>query len=201
MFYKFPVIEHLDQVREAIDGRDEFIVAEREWGFVANYLVNLIDSFPEPTTKDDKLNNHYCIRRECRGIMFDVNERIMSRPLHKFFNVGEKAETDINKLDVSKNHLVLNKVDGSFIRPFRSSDGILRWGTKMGETDVANNALEFVNKKSKYIDMGNWLCDHGFTGIFEWTSRKNRIVLDYPEDNLILLAIRHNITGEYIKYR
>ena len=29
MYYKFPVIEHIDQIREAIKGREEFIEADK----------------------------------------------------------------------------------------------------------------------------------------------------------------------------
>lgn len=44
-------------------------------------------------------------------------------------------------------------------------------------------------------------CEHmNVTPIFEWCSRKQPIVIDYPEDKLVLTAIRHNITGEYFNY-
>ena len=36
--------------------------------------------------------------------------------------------------------------------------------------------------------------------IHRWVSRKNRIVVDYPEDNLILTGIRYNHTGSYLTY-
>lgn len=36
------------------------------------------------------------------------------------------------------------------------------------------------------------------TPIFEWCSRKQRIVLDYPEDRLVLTACRENSTGQYV---
>jgi RNA ligase len=44
------------------------------------------------------------------------------------------------------------------------------------------------------------MMNDGFTPIFEWISKKNRIVIDYPEDRLVLLAIRKNVTGEYLDY-
>jgi T4 RnlA family RNA ligase len=40
----------------------------------------------------------------------------------------------------------------------------------------------------------------GLTPIFEWCSRKQRIVLDYKEDTLILTAMRNMKTGEYMDY-
>jgi RNA ligase len=38
------------------------------------------------------------------------------------------------------------------------------------------------------------------TPIFEWCSRKQRIVIDYPVDRLVLTAVRENFTGEYVPY-
>jgi RNA ligase len=38
------------------------------------------------------------------------------------------------------------------------------------------------------------------TPIFEWCSRKQRIVVDYPEDRLVLIALRGTVTGEYKRY-
>jgi RNA ligase len=34
--------------------------------------------------------------------------------------------------------------------------------------------------------------------VFEWCSNKNRIVLDYPEDRLVLTAVRENVSGNYL---
>src|SRR5690606_25943070 len=102
MLYQWPVINHLDQVREAIAGREEFIVAEKDWGFVVNYVINLIDTFPTPNTKDTVLNNQYMIRRECRGIKFDRDGNILARPFHKFFNLGEKPEVSEKSVDWSQ---------------------------------------------------------------------------------------------------
>ena len=52
MDYQFPRIECLDDVLPAIEGRDEFIVATREWGTVVNYMVSMADTFPEVRDED-----------------------------------------------------------------------------------------------------------------------------------------------------
>jgi RNA ligase len=39
-----------------------------------------------------------------------------------------------------------------------------------------------------------------YTPIFEFCSRSQRIVIDYPTADLVLLAIRNNLTGNYISY-
>jgi len=51
-----------------------------------------------------------------------------------------------------------------------------------------------------YVDLIRGLIEGGMTPIFEWCSRKNRIVVDYLEDQLILTAIRDTVTGLYIHY-
>lgn len=201
MKYIFPHIEHIDQLRKALDGRQEFIFAERDGYVIANYLVNLADTFPLDNTEDEALNQAYRLRREARGIIFCAKTgRVISRPFHKFFNLGERPETASDKINFNMPHIVLHKLDGSFIRPFRTHDGKLRIGTKMGETEVAAQAAEFFFARQEYVDAANWACDNNITLIYEWTSPRNRIVVRYEKDNLVLLAARHNVTGEYLSY-
>lgn len=193
MDYQFPRIERLDDVLPAIEGRDEFIVATREWGTVVNYMVSMADTFPDVTNELD------AIRRECRGLLFYPDGRIMSRRLHKFFNVNERDETLVHKIDLGKPHVILEKLDGSMITPVYTAAGV-RWGTKMGLTDVGMGAETFVAQHSQYQKMAEECLEQGCTPIFEWCSRKQRIVVDYPEDRLVLLAIRDNVTGFYYTY-
>jgi RNA ligase len=207
MFYKFPVIEHLDQVREAIDGRTEFIIAEREWGYVANYLVNLIDTFPYPNTRDAATNERYKIRRECRGIKFDLDGKPIARLFHKFHNFGERVEVDVQNVDFNQPFITLDKLDGSMIHPIML-DGKVIVCTKMGITDIATPVQNFIGRSEAMIngsmavvDYGPFMyamMENGQTPLFEWCSRKQRIVVDYGEhDYLTLTAIRNIITGEY----
>ena len=212
MRYKFPEIRHLDDVRPAIEGRDEFIVAQRDWGFVVNYMVSMSDTFPPVGTAWDHApidDNLYmdlaegrkqalnaALRRECRGILFYPDGRIMARRLHKFFNVNERDETQHQLVDLSQPHVILEKLDGSMITPM-VVDNAIRWGTKMGLTGVAEGAEEFVSRHNNYYMFADQLIDQGKTPIFEWCSRKQRIVVDYPSDRLVLIAVRDNITGEY----
>ena len=193
MDYEFPRIECLADVLPAIEGRDEFIVANREWGTVVNYMVSMADTFPA-------VENHMdAIRRECRGLLFYPDGRIMSRRLHKFFNVNERDETLAHKIDLGKQHVILEKLDGSMITPVFTAAGI-RWGTKMGITEVSMQAEEFVAQNPQYALFAEWCKTMRLTPVFEWCSRKQRIVIDYPEDRLVLIALRGTMTGEYKQY-
>lgn len=205
MRYEFPLIQHLDDVRPAIAGRDEFIIAEREWGYVVNYMVAMADTFPEVKTAGgsakmrEEATRHKAIRRECRGLLFDKTGKIMARRLHKFFNINERDETQFHAIDFNQPHVILEKLDGSMITPVVTDAG-LRWGTKMGITEVSMGAEEFVAHNPHYAKFAADLIGRGLTPIFEWCSRKQRIVVDYPEDRLVLIAVRNTVTGEYMSY-
>jgi RNA ligase len=60
------------------------------------------------------------------------------------------------------------------------------------------NAELFIADKPQYRNFILAILDGGMTPIFEWCSRKNRIVVDYPEDQLILTGIRNNVSGTYL---
>lgn len=206
MRYQFPEIRTIDDVLPHIKGRDEFIVAERDYGTIINYAVAFEDTFPPikvaggsaKMRAERALTN--AMRRECRGLIFYPDGRIMSRSLHKFFNVGEREETLPNRIDLSQPHVVMEKLDGSMIRPV-VSDNYIRLGTKMGISEVSMNAEAWLvaqlDYKQKLTFLESKVADNK-TPIFEWCSRKNQIVIDYAEDDLVLLAMRDNITGEYL---
>lgn len=194
MHYKFPEIRTIADVLPHVEGRDEFVVAEREGYTVINYVVAMADTFD--MSGPDDLGG--AIRRECRGLIFDREGNIISRPFHKFFNINEREETQSHVVDMSQDHVIMEKMDGSMIRPILV-DGYLRLATKMGVTNVAMDAEAFMAKNTKYKDFCIWCLKEGLTPIFEWTSPFNQIVLPYEEDMLTLLAVRDNLTGEYLK--
>jgi RNA ligase len=188
MNYEFPTIRNISDVLPAIEGRDEFVVAVKEGYTVINYNVMMADTFD-------------CdIRRECRGIIFDTESgEILRRPYHKFFNVNEREETQDNVVDLSQSHAILEKLDGSMIAPF-IVNGQMIWGTKMGATEVAEPVEDFVELNEEYRIFARFTIRRGYTPIFEWCSRKQRIVLDYKEDQLILTGIRDLTTGRYMSH-
>lgn len=192
MNYKFPRINHIDDVLPYVKDREEFVVAERDFGTVINYAVSTPDTFKMSDFND--LSG--AIRRECRGIKFYPDGKIASRLFHKFFNLFEKEETQLHNLDMNKKHSILEKLDGSMLHPMIVNNEI-RWMTKMGITDISLKAEEYINNNNKYNKFAEWCIENNMTPIFEYTSPNNRIVIPYEEDNLTLLAVRNNYTGEY----
>jgi T4 RnlA family RNA ligase len=70
----------------------------------------------------------------------------------------------------------------------------------MGITDVALSAEEFVATRPEYKAFARRCINTGMTPIFEFCSRRHRIVVDHPEDRLVLLAVRMNWSGQYVSY-
>ena len=194
---KFPYIEHLDQIRDAIADREEFNIMNKGDYIVANYAVKYDDTFPSlfDDVSEDEINRR-AILRELRGITFDTTGKIIRRPYQKFFNYGEKQE-EVKFFDITKQHTIFEKLDGSMISPFLVNNKLV-YGTKAGVTDVSKLAEKFISNKKKYYNFSMEMISNDYTPMFEYVSRKQRIVIDYPEDNLILTGIRHMKTGEYM---
>lgn len=195
--YKFPIITHLDQVRQAIarhrtEGQNEFIVADRGDYLVANYMVSFEDTFRPLEGCSEEENIDRRILLECRGITFGRDGRIIRRPFQKFFNYGEKD------LFIPQG-ITLLKEDGSMIAPMLVN-GQVRFGTKMGITEFSTYVEDFVKEHPQIEVMSRELIESGFTPIFEFCSRVNRVVIDHPVTRLPLLAVRNMETGEYHSY-
>lgn len=140
---------------------------------------------------------------ESRGIMFEITDdgqpvRVMARPMEKFFNVNENPFT--MDVDLSKAEYAMAKADGSLISTY-VDQGILF--TKSKGSISSSQAIEAKQLllDIRYRDLAARsleLALNDYTCNFEYVSPTNRIVLDYAEKDLILLNVRHNVTGEYV---
>ncbi|SKA19983.1 RNA ligase [Consotaella salsifontis] len=178
----FPKIRHINDVLPHVEGRPEFVVADKGDYTVIDYVFAIDDSFDDP------------IRGECRGIKFSPDGSVLARPLHKFFNVGERRETLPRMLDFSRPHTVLEKLDGTMIHP-AIIDGEVVLMTRMGRTEHAQKAERHLTPSVREFCCGLLL--GGATPIFEWTAPDNRIVVRYEKSALTLLAVRNTVDGSY----
>jgi T4 RnlA family RNA ligase len=184
----YPVINNISDLLPWIRGNDNFSVNYKPGYIVVDYILNTPDLFRNEWEK------------ECRGIIFDANTGVvLSRPYHKFFNMNERPESVLDEDGhwFDKSHVVLEKLDGSMIRCFKVGDRWI-WGSKAGETFLTPQIEEFVKDKPQYLELVKAWDD--WTLIWEWCSRKNRIVVDHPRDRLVLTGMRHNVTGNYLSY-
>ncbi len=183
----FPTITCLDDLMPHIESHKEIKVMRQENGTqVVCYIV----------AGDETFDNEFT--RECRGITFDKDGKIISRPLHKFFNVNERESTQAHVLPWNTVTRVMDKRDGSMIIPVLV-DGKVQIKTKKSFTsDVAKVAQKFFDDDRSDLMTGVVeLLTSNFTPIFEYTSPTNRIVLPYEKDEMTLLHVRDNVSGRY----
>lgn len=133
---------------------------------------------------------------ECRGLVFDSKGDIAARPLHKFFNLGEKPGTEPEAASAVR---VMDKRDGSMVHTVWL-DGRLMMKSKKSfnnvQVDMANDWLARP-ENAGVLHLCNTHAEMGATVIFELTSPANRIVVGYEATEMRLLHIRNNITGDY----
>jgi RNA ligase len=196
-----PYSNRIEPYLEAIADCDAFFVADREYGRIINYRRMGSDVFPDPVTAPDAHTAYlWGLRRQCRGLVFDLEGNVISPGFEKFFNLNENAETQSMHLDLGQSHMIVVKEDGSLIRPIPMVDGGYRLATKMGLTSVALQPEAWVQQNPAYDHMIRDMLREGWVPLMEWCSRQNRIVVDYPEDRLILLAVRGVQDGVYMTY-
>lgn len=175
-------IEHINDVLPHVEGRQDFVIAHKDGYSVIDYVFAGADTFDHPA------------RIECRGLKFAPDGKILARPLHKFFNVGERADTQQHVLDFGAPHTIMDKLDGSMIHP-AIVHGEVVFMTRMGRTDVARKAERHLTPK--LVDACRKNLHFGWTPVFEWTAPDNRIVVRYEESRLTLLAMRATVSGDY----
>lgn len=177
------LIEHIDDILPHLPNDGPFRVYRRKGYVTVDYAFIDEGAFS---------NTLLC---ECRGLKFNTDGSILARPLHKFFNYGEKSAPQ--SLDWSTPVFALEKRDGTMVHPAQLN-GNLVWMTRMGMTEQAESAQAYVTPE--IAALSTYCLNSGQTPIFEYTGPDNRIVIDYTEPQLTLLAIRDIRTGQYMPY-
>lgn len=150
--------------------------------------------FPDPQSLPKKGDARLlaAVRRECRGLLLCAETgAVLARRLPKFFNVDEVDETQFARLPPGG--LATEKLDGSLVSPVLL-DGVLRWASKSARM----HAIEEFTAGSKLAEIAYGLLKQGCTPIFEWCDTGPPVaVISHPERRLVLLAVRHCVTGEF----
>jgi RNA ligase len=130
------------------------------------------------------------ITLSCRGLVTDNIGNIVARPFKKFFNLEEGKHTPTPEFEV------FEKMDGSMGIIFKYS----------GETIFATRG-SFISEQSKWMSEFATTYNYqdiivdGFTYLFEIIYENNRIVVDYGnQERLVLLGIINTETGEELPY-
>jgi len=140
---------------------------------------------------------------EARGItyVFNSDGSLYKRYLllHKFFNLNQVENTQYSLVKDLEIKSVSNKEDGSVASFIRLPNGRVLAKSKMSfESDQAVGMMRLYNSNKELRDFVNWTLDNDIVAIFEYVAPQNRIVLRYSNEELILLRLRDNNTGEYL---
>lgn len=178
------MILNFDEMMQFVDNKPELRAKEEVVDgrvvTIFSYMVSMTDTF------DSKL------AKEFRGTTFDnETKQCICRPLPKFFNVGEKDETQHHLVDWD-NAVFYTKHDGSMLTPVLINNKVF-WKTKNTfYSDVAIAAQKFYDANPFELhDITT------YTPIYEYVGPGNQIVLPYEKEELIYLGYRDINTGEY----
>lgn len=200
----------LNDVLDALDGHDEFVVKRYDGLVCVDYIVCFPGSFEATPEEVDRLRPQFgddapavaarraLIRSNCRGITFDAaTGDIVSLPPNKFFNINQVASTQFH-LHRHKSAKVYEKADGSMIHFFIHPRGNLTAATcRSTETPQAKEALAMASADGRVYDAIMTLIAGGYTPVFELVGPHNQIVVEYPRPRLVYLISRNRGTGDY----
>lgn len=119
---------------------------------------------------------------------------------NKFWELNQYPEFSYDNFKNKKIKRVMIKEDGNLISFVRLPDGKIFSKVKEGFISSFNKtANRFVDEHDKYQKFISYCLDNNIAPLFELVG-ENRIILKYEENDLILLNLRNNLTGEYIDY-
>ena len=138
------------------------------------------------------------VKREFRGITFSRKTgEVVSRPFHKFFNVGEHEETEEEKLS-NREFVAREKLDGTMLHPVLINGEVKLLTQKAFKNPQTEKGEELLKKDEKLYRAVKELLQKGYTPILELISPQFQLVIPYDREELILTELRQNRTGEYL---
>jgi len=192
----FPILEDdiLHSLKEIT--RNNSVFVERDFGEYSafDYKSATHIDFPNPTQfKNNKDKWMAGLKREMRGlIVCNKTGRVLARRFHKFFNVNECDESQLDNIQFDSNSILTKKIDGSLVSPFLLNNSIV-WALRGVIIDKINSNI--------YCDFVQHCILNNFTPLFEFCESDHIVgIIEHAQNMLILLAVRHMITGNYMKY-
>lgn len=120
----------------------------------------------------------------CRGTVVNGEGAVIAFPFRKFFNVGERPETQLDVLANLGIPEIGHKLDGSMVSRWWY-EGAWHFTTR-GSFDNDQTRLAKTIWQDRYADRNlSTRCTH----VFELTGPDNRIVVAYPENELTLIGV------------
>lgn len=141
--------------------------------------------------------------REMRGLTFVFNNdgTVFKRYvlLEKFFNLNQVPDTMYSVVKDYTIKSISNKEDGSVASFIKLPNGNVFGKSKMSViTEQAEGIMRVYKRNESVKRFVDWTFDNDITAIFEYVAPHNKIVLRYENEDLILLKLRDNNTGELL---
>jgi T4 RnlA family RNA ligase len=141
---------------------------------------------------------------ELRGLtfVFNVDGTLFDRflLLDKFFNIDQTPCSMFSIIKDFKIERIFNKEDGSIASFVKLPNGSVKGKSKasfISEQAVGTQKIYDTDENIKRVV--DYFLFKGITPVFEYVSPDNKIVVPYTNTDLILLQLRDNKTGEYLK--
>lgn len=130
------------------------------------------------------------ITLQCRGLVTDDKGNVISYPFKKFFNIEEQKHTPTESFEVYE------KMDGSLGMLFFYEGKWVVATRGSFHSDQAKKATELLNSKYNLESLPK-----GYTTLFEIIYPENRIVVDYGnEEMLVVLGMTNRFNGKELDY-
>ena len=130
------------------------------------------------------------ITLSCRGLVTDDRGNVLAKPFKKFFNIEEDRHVPTQDFEV------FEKMDGSLGIVFKYNGEVI-YATR---GSFASDQAKWMAKYGEKYNFKDILVE-GFTYLFEIIYPENRIVVNYgDQERLVLLSIINTETGEEIPY-
>lgn len=185
----FPLIENISDIIPFIKNKPEIKIQDSGLDTLS-VIYKMFDS---------NTFSEYIVR-ESRGMTFDKETgKIIGRPLHKFFNMGERPDTEKDNVNFKNLIAIWDKIDGSMISAHRVKGNIRFKTQKNFLTKESMDANNFAYENKNILDFCNKLVDD-FTPVFEFKDPSHVIVVPYDKKELVFLHLRHIKTGAYIPF-
>lgn len=168
---------------------------------VFNYRLAKYNDFVNPIASRPDVKAY-----EMRGLTFVFNEdgSLYKRflLLEKFFNINQVPESMYSVVRNYKIKFVNEKEDGSIASFIQLPNGSVYGKSKMAfDNDQALGMTRIYKTNEDVHYFINWCMENDIVPIMEYVAPHNRIVLKYAKEELILLKLRKNSTGEHISIK
>ncbi len=135
---------------------------------------------------------------ECRGTVVDTAGEVRAKPFRKFFNVGERPETRLERLAALGAPEVTHKLDGSMCVLYPYAGGHRM--TTRGAFTSSHAARATALWERDYAGPLAGRLNAAYTHVFELIGPENRHVVRYARESLTLIGMIETESGRELPY-